>query len=251
MRRTLLPILVALLLLVACSSSSKTATSSNGTGGSNGASADPRTQQQLDADKATVEGANLKLSDFPTGWASTPNNESAANSKVQQELASCLHVDAALLDRAKVRSVSDDFNSHQATASATVVALPTVEQAQAVLAAQKKPEARDCYQKAFEAILRDTIAHPTEGASLPSGIKIEDVTVANLNVDPVGDDHVAYRVSVTVNQSGLTPKIYLDVISFIVGRYGVSLQTEDVLTPFDESQANELAKTIAGRLPAS
>src|SRR5438105_2061104 len=120
------------------------------------------------------------------------------------------------------------------------------------MAVLKKPDARDCFTGAVKALIADNLANPPPGqATLPSGVTIGNVTVGNLSFPTIGEDSVAYRVTVGIDAGRQHVDGIIDIVSFIKGRAGVTMEYEGLGSPFPEDLAKNLAGAVAGRLPAS
>jgi len=82
---------ICLLAFIAtgCGSSGNTSTSS--TQAPQTTSSTSRSSQNVAADKALAKSASLRLSDFPTGWTSEPNQQDNSSApQLQAQLAGCL-----------------------------------------------------------------------------------------------------------------------------------------------------------------
>jgi hypothetical protein len=247
--RSIAWVIAAVLLIGAgCSSGgngSKTAAST--TSGSGAA-------QDVAADKAIAQQATLQLGDFPTGWDATAPRPPTANNDLFQQLADCLHVDRPVLGSDNpTRARSDDFShaQDQTQASSRVVFESTLARGQQQMAILKKPEARECFVTAVKTVFADNLLHPRPGQTPAADVKVGNVTVETLPLTKVGDDSVAYRVTVGVDAAGVHVDAILDLVSFIKGRAAVNMAYQGVGSPFPPDPALQLAQTVAGRLPAA
>jgi len=257
MRTTGLVVLAAGLMLAAgCggdnsgSSVNTSATTSvaSGTAAPNTSTSDPRTQQQLDADKATAQNAVLKLADFPTGWTGTPATDTA-DEDLQQQMSACIGSDLA--KKSPTRVESDDFADPDdtMTASNSVSVLPSVDANNAAMDTFMNAKVPGCLSQAMDSAISKNLA--SSDTTLPKGTTIGKAEAATESFPNVADRTAAYRVTVPVQANGVTLKISADFVAFTKGRAGATLALQGQGLPFPSDLATSLAQTVAGRLPAT
>ena len=84
-----------------------------------------------------------------------------------------------------------------------------------------------------------------------SGMTLGDVTVARLNVSEVGDEAVAYRVTVPVLSGEWTVNLYADLVLVRSGRTVVGLAFQSELSPFFFEDTERYVALAAERLAAA
>lgn len=245
-RHVLLLVAVSLLTAACASGASSSASSSVPTVTSPG-------NANTAADKALAEQALLKLSDFPTGWTSKPSS-SGGSPDIYKRFASCLHTSLGLLTGTSPRGASSpDFSYTNQNSVSNRVGYESsparVDEAMNVL---REPQLPSCLESALNAYITYTIQHPTNpNSTLPSGVSVGNSTVAQMSFPNVGDQSIAYRVTVPVNANGLSIDIYVDLIAFVKGRAGVEMLFEAVGSPFDSSMEQQLTTLTEGRLTST
>ena len=78
-----------------------------------------------------------------------------------------------------------------------------------------------------------------------------DVTVARLNVFEVGDEVIAYRVTVPVNSGRSTVSVFADLVLVRSGRAVASLAFQSELSPFFIEDTERYVALAADRLAAA
>jgi len=254
-RRLVLVVAGASLLLAACGGSGSTSAGSSTTT-SSGSSASTGTSGASNraADKAASSAAVLKLSDFPSGWTSTPRSSNTSVPAVDKQLAQCLHVSVSLLDSSDPSNVdSPDFNGpNNATVDDSVSFAANQGQAQQAFTVLSEPQAPQCLSTALNSYVQYSIAHPTSSSdTLPAGTTFGQVTAASLSFPTIGDKSVAYRVTIPVTAEGQQIAIYVDFIVSGKGRAGSILTGESVNTTPDTSLEQQLQSAVIGRISAA
>jgi hypothetical protein len=223
---------VGLVGILACGSSSKASS--------------PSSTQNIAADTAAAQAANLKLSDFPPGWTSAPPSSPTGSEIFLGPLANCLGVSEADLSNAPAKADSGDFSQSGMTASSTVDYRATSAQQAAAFNALASPKTPGCLTTVMKAALEPT-KQPTSGSTLPAGVKYGQPTVQTMSFPTYGDKTIAYQLKVPTDYNGLSFDGYFDVISVIKGRAGVvmSFNSSPAFPPYQEQHYTEL---VVGRL---
>jgi hypothetical protein len=248
------------LLTAACTSSGNGAVSTAASSASSTSSApsassstsDPRSQQQIDADRAAAQAAVLKLSDLPAGWTSHATTDSSGGDAVQAQLATCLGVDSSFFKRSeKARVESDDFDDPDDTmeVSNTVAVTASTNNANFAMDVYSKAEVPSCLGSAMDQAINQQAT--ASGSTLPAGTTIGKSQVAPESFPNVADRTTAYRVTVPVNSGSQSVNITIDYVIFVKGRTGSTLTLQGNGTVVPTSLATSLAQTVAGRMPTS
>jgi hypothetical protein len=233
--------------------------SASSTAPSSSSSSGPRTSEQLAADQQIAQAALLRLSDFPSGWESTPRDPSTSDTPELQaatnKFAGCLGVNPSLLgdgsDSAEAEAKSDKFtDSHDLEVESTATVSTSSEQAAAVNLL-KQPSARGCFQDFVTAALSDALAHPDPGEELPKGVTIGDPDVGQLNLPDLHGESVVYRATLPVSAGALRIKLFMDFAFASKGRTGLFLSFLNVGDPFPQDLEVQLTNTSIDRAPAS
>jgi hypothetical protein len=236
-------------LLAGCSDDP--AATSDGGANEEPAADDPRTDDERAADEAAAETMVLTLSDFPPGWESTPAEEDEPDERFDEQLAECLGVDVSEIDPNNPKAGSPNFASSNGDQVTSQVAFtPTVEDATDALALRRQEGANECYAESFLAIIEDFLANPEEGEEAPDDFEVGEPTVNEMSFGALGDESIAFRVTLPLEADGFSAEFYLDVVNVRVGRVGVSTTFQSVLTPFDTEEAARLTGVVVDRVNA-
>jgi hypothetical protein len=208
-------------------------------------SSSPTTAVDAEADQQAAEKALLVLADFPSGWSETPQSEnSSADHEVKRKVAACaggggesvIDVDGALARSGTFANPSDDQVAEAAVSVAT-----SVDVAESRVAAFADAKFASCARDVYQEWALDAVSS--------NDTQVGEITVAPLNVSSVGDETVAYRVTVPVESDGTSlGEVYTDVILVRVGRLlaGLFFQTE--LRPFPVEDTEQYVALAAERL---
>ena len=83
---------------------------------------------------------------------------------------------------------------------------------------------------------------------LQSGMTLRDVTIARLYVSEVGDEVVAYRVTVPVDTGGSTVSVYADLVLVRSGRAVAGMAFQSEFSPFVTEDTERYIALAAERL---
>ncbi|MCU1448986.1 MAG: hypothetical protein JWP02_1156 [Acidimicrobiales bacterium] len=187
-------------------------------------------------DKGAAERINVKQSDFPSGWTSSPHAASAEEQAVVRQFTECLGVpDVGSHTIADVHS--PDFAQGQTTtASSEVRVVRTDADASADLAAFQSGKGPDCFRQTVERALP---------GRLPQGATTSNLSARQLEFPTLKDGTAAYQVSLTVSLGGgISLPVYADLIVFRAGTAEVTLNALNTGSPF----AADLEKTLAMKM---
>jgi hypothetical protein len=235
MRRLSLTVGVAAALLVSC-------------GGSSSKSPPAAT---IAADRAAAAAASLQLTDFPAGWTSAPKTDTTGRPSIDGELAKCLGVSARELNHAGPTDVeSPDFSdSNHDTVSSAVGYTPDTATATREFARTSSAKTPKCLSPALQTYVAYAAKHPSDPSeTLTAGDLFGTPTVVLMSSPTLGDESVAYRITVPVNTKITTVPIYVDVIVVRKGRAAAELDFEAVHTPFPTDQEDHFVGLVVGRM---
>lgn len=212
----------------------------------------PASSQHVAADKAAAQAALWKLSDFPTGWTSQPQTQDSSNQKIDAQISSCLGATVSFLQQSGPASASSpDFgDTNNDTASEQVVVQSSVSRLSADFALVKSDRFPRCFAQAVNTFIKGEIAHPSDPTNtLPAGATIGKVTISSMSFPAIGDQSLAYRVTLPISFKGLDIPFYVDLIAAQKGRSVAAMTFTAASNGFDSSMEQQLANLAVGRLP--
>jgi hypothetical protein len=193
-------------------------------------------------DQRRAKSMLLGLADFPEGWrASAPEPENRGG---QARFRRCVGVDYSSINLTGTAR-SRDFAMGQATeASSEAQIAATASQAQQgfqqLVAGMNGSKVKDCVEKLIPK---------------SSDYKIGDVDVGELrmtapaNVEKAKAWQIVIPLEVTSGASkGVSATAYLDFIALLKNDAVTTVETSDVITPFDPTLREGLVKTVAARM---
>jgi hypothetical protein len=238
-------------VLAACSSGpASTSASTSSSTSANGPA------QNVAADRALAAAANLKLSDFPTGWTSNPSQNSVdANEKqLNEQLSSCLHISLALFkanDPASADSPEFD-DSNGDTAQSSIDYQASESQLQTMISVVQGARFPSCMTATIKSLITNEFAHPSNPSStLPAGATVGNVTFSPMSFPTYGDASSAFRMTVPISYRGLNFSGYFDIVFVKKGRAAISTQFFGSETPFDSSMEQQLTGLVVERTQPS
>lgn len=181
------------------------------------------------ADRALARSALLQLSDLPVGWTATSDDDPYR--------IACAAFAAA---RRMPRAASPDFaHGDEQFASHAVAVYPTSADADAALSELISPNTRTCLGDE----LKQEIADEAEGEA-----EVGEVTISELNVEPLGQRSAGLRIHVPISASGLDVDVYSDYVFGQVDRGLTMLSVGATYVAPDEELQATLAKRAVQRL---
>ena len=180
---------------------------------------------------------NLRPSDFPTGWTSSPHQPSPEETATLRQLTQCVGIpDLATHTSANERSA--DFSAGQTTsASSNVTFVKTDADASNDLAAFQSGKTPDCFKQAVLALATQQLPGATP----------ENLQAHQLQFPTLKDGTAAYQASFTVSVAGTNLPVYADFIYVRAGRGAITLVTTNAGSPFDPKLEESLARKMASR----
>ncbi len=236
---------VAAFVLASCSSNSSTNGASTTTvGGSS---------QNSAADRALAAAANLRLSDFPTGWTSAPQSSSSADTTLLAQLQGCLHANLILFQQNSPRlAQSPEFSDPNGdSVDSNVAYLSSASDAQGEMHVIQQSNFSSCLSSAANSLLQSLIHNPSSGSTLPQGASIGHVAVSAISFPSYGDRSAAFRTAVPITYNGQSLTEYLDIVAFIKGRAIVGMNFTGGGNPIGSSTEQRLTSVVLGRLSGS
>jgi hypothetical protein len=206
---------------------------------------DDRTAAERRADEATAGKMLLTLDDLPAGYRAGPvdQGDDAGSSRVDAEVARCLHVSPDRLDSDNPKATSPTFSTvdDSTEITAEVTFTPSTRSAASRMDLYQSDAAPRCYEQAFRQEL-------TKQATRP-GVDLGEPSLDRLDVPDIGDETVAFRVSVRISGGGVDIPLYFDVLLVRVGRIGITTTFATQGEPFDRHEAADLTRIVADRAP--
>ncbi len=182
-------------------------------------------KQNVAADKALAAAANLKLTDFPTGWKSLPPRKGKTDQQaLLGRVQSCYHASISALDLSgPTRATSPVFaQSGESTGISTVDYRATSGDVQAAFRIYRDPRYIRCVTSVLGGYLKNAIAH---SSSTPQGVTTGTISVNTIALPPFGDQSLAIRVLIPILYKGQPAgSEYFDDITIQKGRALATLE---------------------------
>lgn len=206
--------------------------------------ADPT--QDVEADTAAAEAALLALSDFPVGWTEVPD-DGESNPELNRQIAACGGYDGDGLIDTQAEARTGDFTNPDGDTiiNQNIGIAATEEDAAAAMAGLANPDALPCVAEVYNTSFVDALNSEDD----LDGVEVGEITVARLNVTPVGDDTQAIRVVVPLSADGFDVDLVVDLVLIRVGRSLSGLAAQSQFAPIDIEILDEYNALAASRLP--
>ena len=203
--------------------------------------------QDIEADTAAAQAALLALGDFPAGWSETPPDEDDGDPEADRALAECAGVDGDKLIDTDAEAETGRFSDPdgESFVDQAVGLMPTEDEAAAPFASFTSTDVIAC----FADVYNELFASSLEDGDLPDNAEIGEITVARLNVTPVGDDTAAIRISVPISVTGITVDVTVDLVLTRVGRSLSGLSFQSTFGPINIEILDQYNDLAASRLP--
>jgi hypothetical protein len=189
-------------------------------------------------DRRIARDAELRRSDFPVGWVSTPRPAPTSRT--------CPTVRQA---RAAVSARGASREFAQGSASSPAATADSVAYIYADPATAAHWFARLTGRGNFAClvrVLRESVLAQTRG----QGARLDSITARPLTVAPAGDERAAERVVVRLSAGTFSGKAEADVIFLRTGRGVEVLVVNRVGAPFDPALETKLVRALSDRLAA-
>ncbi len=214
-----------------------------GCGGGGGKATDeptpgPTTAVGAGDDQALAERANLRLSDFPPEWKSSPVSPSAtlASEESDRTFADCMGRPRPEEVRT-ARANSLDFSAEETRrASSNVQVVRTVEIARDDFAALRTDRALECRKAQIDAEFRRQVPDA-----------VPQTTIERLDLPQFGDQSAAFRVVAVGRVQGQEVRTYIDLAFVQKGRAELSAGFINRTSPFPSDVEKTLIQRMVGR----
>ncbi len=186
-------------------------------------------------DRRIGRDAQLRPTDFPARWTSSPRPAASAGARCPAIRGAKAAVSA--------REASPEFKQGSAaTADSVVYMYADTATATHWFVQLSSPGTRTCLLRA----LRESVGFQAaaQGASLDS------ITARRLTIAPAGDQHAAHRFVVRLSDRRFRGKAEADVIFVRVGRGVAGFAVNQVGGPFDRNLETKLVRSVTDRLTA-
>ena len=208
-------------------------------GGKGGTDSESATTGPRD-DATVAKEANLRLTDFPTEWRSSPVDPAttAAATAGNRTLALCMGRPAPE-DIRTAEADSDDFSAQDTRrVSSSVQLVRTEEIAKDDFAVLTGDKSLSCHKTGIDA----EFARQLPASAAPQ------TTIERLQLPTFGDETVAFRVSATtINNNNQQVRTYIDLVFVRRGRAELSGSFLNVGTPFPTDLERTLLQRMVGR----
>ena len=209
-----------------------------GCGGGGGGTDSSPAETAPRADQAVADAANLKITDFPTEWKSTPvpAETTAANAANERAFAQCMGRPPPDEERTVVL-YSPDFSAAETRRVASSVQLAKTEDiAKADFQAQRGDKAVACQKSQLDSEFR---------RQLPDAAP--QLSVDRLDFPVFGDESVAFRADVTSVAEGVQVRTLIDIVFVRKGRTEMSVSFVNRTSPFPQDLQRSLLQRMVGR----
>jgi hypothetical protein len=246
-------LLVAAVALAGCGSSSKTSShaAASTTPGSTTTTAKPQSSAEVARDRALGAAGLLRAADFPSNWVQAERaHKSRSEPHLQQEAAKCLRIPVSQLGEHEPQEVeSPKFRGPRGeSASNSVTVRPSAAAAAKSLVILENPRTPACLAAILGKLLSGELQRH---ATKTPGVTIGSPVVERRQFVPVGDQTVAYRITIPIHTAVLKVAAYLDVIAVRAGRADTSFSFEGTLRPVATGAETQLISAAIGRLQAA
>lgn len=228
MRRLVAAAVAGIVMLTAC----------GGGGGGDTAEDDATgTTAALD-DQARAREANLRLSDFPMEWKSSPLPADAeqVNARNNRALAACMGRPPPEELRTAIADSNDFSAADTRRVTSSVQLVRTEEIAREDFAALEGEKSLACHLTQIESEFRRQLP-----AANPQ------VSMDRFEVPQFGDETVAFRVDATSLAEGVQIRTFIDLVFIRKGRAELSVSFINRGTPFPTELRQSLLQRMVGR----
>lgn len=222
--------------------------STSGDGATAQEQGDSRSDADRQADEAVADATLLTLDDFPAGWEEVPATDDEDDDDLQTEIAECLDVDPAELTAANPSASSTFASPDDEEVSAKVSLTPSSEDTSRALEIMRYDAAPGCYGQGVKALLAERLVAADD---VPEGLEIGEPTFNRLSFEDLGDDSVAFRLTIPVSLQSFNVDVYIDLVVVRVGRAGITTTFQSELSPFDPDEAARLTQIVVDRVAAA
>ena len=245
--KRLLIVLSLVLATLGCTSEDPSTTDAPTTDDSADGSASPGADSEV-ADEASdqeiADSSILSLDDLPPGWEASPSEDDEDEDELDRQFAECLDVDPDLFADNDAQAESSFANADDEEITSEVSFEPSVEEVTEIMELIRREDMPGC----FATIVQDGIAR--EVAASEEDVEVGEVMVNEMSFEDLGDDSIAFRVTVPFSSGDFDGELYFDVVTVAVGRAGINMTFQSALTPFDEDLARELTQLVVDRIPS-
>lgn len=186
------------------------------------------------ADQRVARDAQLKLSDFPSGWEQKDRTQESVLA------GKCQGVEGPKA-AASARQQSPKFEKTSRQALSTVYIFADVPSAMRAFGELSSESTRVCLADAAGTYL---------SSQSQQGAEFGKVTSAQVSSAPVGDESAVSRLTLPFKANGLGGHAYFDFVFVRVGRGVATVQFLDFFSPFEESLRTRLTTRVVDRLKA-
>ncbi|HSC04277.1 MAG TPA: hypothetical protein VLC49_13180 [Solirubrobacteraceae bacterium] len=190
-------------------------------------------------DQRIARDAQLRRSDFPSGWSSSPRPAATTGGKCPGIRDARAAVDAHARSR-EFAQVSGGFAA--ATADSAVYIYADTAGARHWFAHMSSRDTRACLVR--------VLGKSTEAQVRGQGATLDSITARRVSLAPAGDEHAADRIVIRLTAGGVRAKVEADVIFVQVGRGIAAFALADVGGPPDQRLETKLVRVVTGRLAA-
>ena len=207
-------------------------------------------KQNIAADKTLATAANLKLTDFPTGWTIRPAAKKTADARgLLSQVQSCFHSDISALDlHGPTRVLSPLFaEAGGGSAFSSVDYRATKGEVQAAFHLYRNAHYIRCVTSIIGGSLKKAIDH---APGTPSGLTTGAISVNDIALPPYGNQSLALRIVIPLLYQGQRAgSTYFDDVTVQKGRAVATVEfTGSSESPIALSLEERAISAVTGRL---
>jgi len=226
------------------------------------------TRPNFAADLAAAHAALLTLTDFPTGWYEAPADDdddeeggaaAAGGTALTEPFCvgsyDSIPVNSLPVDVGRAAASTGQFTNPDdisLVVDETVEIAATVDGAVATINALAADSMASCLQTYVREYFTDRFEHPrTPDDSLPAGTSIGDITVARLDINPAGEQSLAFRIDLPLSVTEIHLDVYVEMVFVRTARAVATLTFQSSASPFPADQLQWWVAVAAQRLPTA
>jgi hypothetical protein len=202
------------------------------------------------ADESLAQSELLQIGDFPTGWTSSGsvsagNGNSSLTPHQDQQIASCLGMPASSvnINSAEASSPSFSDSSGVLTVSNDVSVFANSQVARTDFSTFSNSRSPSCLLSVLGMMFRQEIQ-----SQLSQGQSLGALSASIRQFPAYGDESGEMEIVAPVNASGVSVKVYLDLILVVKGRSESLILTISPASPIPAANADQLASNSAAHL---
>ena len=195
-------------------------------------------------DQAIADAALLTLKDFPAGWEAASPEGDEDDREGQEKIAECVGVEYdELYDDTNAEATSPDFTNDMDEEVSVEVSVGDEDRAKRAFEIAAQPEFRECLAEGMNDEIQ---ANADEDGA--NGVEVGDATLNELSFPALGDESLAFRMTIPISASGMDFDAVIDFVGVRVGRAQTQLTSFGVGTQLPTDEFVRYTKLAVKRL---